>query len=374
MEFEWAVSKWGHLPAPPLAVMMPKVGSRAEKILQKKAKVLVDKLKEPDRSQHATRLETFHQAAKTPTDKWRTVLTFTDQNDLAGWALASLKIWTGRSFDAAANGTATVADPEAIASQVSEQQLGLLGRAEQIEAAKSVLSKLASLDDEPAVCLLVSGGEDAEHQLFLKNLMQIPAICKARPSPPGRPPQGQYDSSVLTSWVAGALGVTNTAAMAGPRELAEAVASELKMQPLRFLLDQIHRLTGGVNSFQSQFWEPFQRRLRELRSEQHFTHRLTAVLVEYTGESSAWSGAVTPAGPAPAGNFDKLILLPVLSNIASSDVFRWCDDVGAPDDDVFRRRLADSILHDLKGKPDGNAARVYRRLRSETVWPEEGTT
>jgi hypothetical protein len=373
MEFEWAVSKWGGSPTPPLSVMTPAVGSRAEKILQKKAKFLVDNLKEPDRSLHATRLETFHLQAKAPIEKWRTVRTFTDQNDLAGWALASIKIWTGRTFDAAANGTVTVADPVAVPSQISEQQLGLLGRTQQIEAAKSILAKLASLADEPAICLVVSGDEDAEHELFLKNLMQISAFRKARPSRLGRPPQGQYDIGVLTSWVAGRLGVANTAAMTGPRELAEAVASELKKQALCFVLDQVHRLTGGVNSFQLQFWEPLQQRLRELRAEQHFNSPLIAVVVEYTGEASGWSGAVTPAGQASAGSFGKPILLPVLSSVTSGDVFRWCDEVNAPDDDDFRRQLADRILHDPKGKPDGAASRVYLRIRSETVWPEEGT-
>src|ERR1039457_316056 len=77
----------GGSPTPPLSVMTPAVGSRAEKILQKKAKFLVDNLKEPDRSLHATRLETFHLQAKAPIEKWRTVRTLTDKNDLAGGGL-----------------------------------------------------------------------------------------------------------------------------------------------------------------------------------------------------------------------------------------------------------------------------------------------
>jgi hypothetical protein len=155
-----------------------------------------------------------------------------------------------------------------------------------------------------------------------------------------------------------------------PEELADRVAAELKQQPLWFALDQVSRLSGGLATFQDFFWRPFQDRLMELRATQPISHRLLAVVTEYSGDPTAWAAAVCgPDFDEEAADFSKLLLLPKLTAFKRRDVLLWLEEIDAPEE--LWGQLATSVLQDDQGQPDGTPLRVFDRLQRHPLWPED---
>ncbi len=366
LEFEWAFGKWGKLPFPPLAVFRPKPQSPADQELRTAAEPLIQK-QYPERLQHDSLLDSFWSQVAGGLESWRTVREFKDQHDLREYSLTSCLIWKGQTFEAAAQGKIT---PVASGPRLTDEQLGLLGRETQLDAARDLLVELAAQPDVPAVCLLVSGGEDAGQRAFLAALLRTRSFKNARPSRLGRPPLDHYDTAVLIQWVAKALGLGGGAEIKTPDELADRVAAELKQQPLWFALDQVSRLSGGLTVFRDSFWRPLYERLKELRATQPMTHRLIAVVTEYSGDALAWGAAVCgPDFDGEPADFSKLLLLPELAGFKRKDVLRWLEEIEAPAE--LWDQLAKSVLKDDQSKPDGTPLRVFDRLQRHPLWLED---
>lgn len=366
MEFEWAMERWGCQPYPPIAVFMPKDNSEAEAELRALAKPLLSK--ETDREQHDSILKAFH--AKV--NSWRGIYRFPDRHYLQRRVLVSCLEWKGLIPMAAAQGRVDVKEVKRPTRQVSKAQLGLLGRVKQLEAVRDILAVSRSFPEVPAIALLVYGDEDAEPEYFLHHLKEAEEFADCRPARIGKPPD-PYDLTVLTQRIADDLGLIGTSEIGTPEELAEKVATELKQQPLFFILDQAHQLPEGVKTFQHAFWQSFYSRLQVLRAQKSIVHRLVAVVADYTGDTTGWSDiACEPDAVNGPEDYAKLLMLPKLGGFTKLDVLRWLEKLKVPEDVPGKRsRLADRVLKNARGESDHTPIRVLKRLSRETLWPED---
>lgn len=363
LELEWALGKWGRQSFPPLAVFTPAPLSPADKELRAAAALLMPRGK-AERKRHDGLLEAFRTKVS---DSWRTVRSFKDQQDLREYTLVSCLMWRGQTFTAAIRGEITAPSS---GFRLTDQALGFLGRKKQLDAVDEILAELTAHPEEPAVCMLVSGDEDAGQRAFLTHLVNTDAFRQGRPAKPGRPPLDSYDTGILIAWASQALGLLGSADIKSPAELAERVAVELKRQPLAIVLDQIHRINGGVAIFRDTFWKPFYSHLKELRAAQAIPHRLIMVMADYVGNSESWERIVSgPGFGQEATDFSELILLPPLEPFREKDLLRWLAELEVPE--ARRLATASRVLKNSQGQSDPTPLRVFERLRGEDLRPED---
>ncbi|NJD06936.1 MAG: DUF4062 domain-containing protein [Methylococcaceae bacterium] len=276
LEFDSALGKWGQQKFPPMAVMMPEEGSRAQRALQLTATRVMKREQQGnpqfDPQEHDGRLAQFHGIL---TGTWRTVTRFKDGPDLREWAISNCLSWqkAGRSFLDAAQGLPDAAEEQ----QVSDEELGRLGRQLQIQLLSELLSEVAAFPAVPALACVVHGGDLAGQRAFLQAL---PGQCLAgfgARQGPARLPLGGGDPSLLPAWVAKTLGLPG-GGVQSVEQLAERLALALRERPRYFLLDRIGELAGGAAAFREQLWLPLYQALSQLRQDQPFAHRLLAVV------------------------------------------------------------------------------------------------
>jgi hypothetical protein len=364
LEFEWAAAKWGAIRFPPMAVFIPRERSPADRELRQRAEELVAEKQLDPQEQETLRAAFWDQVTKS----WRAVQQFKDLQDLREYVLASCLLWKGRTPLAAARGEAAVASS---ASRLTDEQLGTLGRGPQLAAARRLLSLLEVASECPAVCLLVSGSEDAGQRAFVAALLNQKSFREQfRPAQLGRPAAERYDVELLSQWVARRVGLSSTADIESPAALAERVAEALREQPLCFALDQANRFPGGVAGFRTAFWQPFHDRLQELRAARVMAHPLVAVITEYSGDASNWGASVvTPEAAGELPDSSQIFLLPRLAEIERGDLLVWLAEIDVPRE--RRGAVAGSVLTNAQGHPDPIPLRIFDRLQREALWPRE---
>ena len=366
LEFTWALEKWNDEKPAPIAILMPKSPSKAERALKKIAASLITSSK-VKKKKHADLLKAFRQEVA---DTWNTVTWFKDEQELREQVIVICLQWRlGRPLDAAL-GAVEVVEHELPARQVTEEEWGLLGRGEQLDVLDKILNKAALYPKVPAVAMLVHGDEDAGHRVFLRQLLTRKKLRSGRPFELGRPPLEQYDMKALMQWVGESVGVLeNGKECASLEELAELVHEELQHQQLGFILDHVYRLSGGVTAWYESFWQPLCARLTELRKQKPLPnqHRLIAIVVDYDDRSKVSSNVASKfSGAATADDYSCLWLLPVLNKISEGDLADWFDELEVPDGN--RAALAALALKNPKGENDGTFLRVYDRLLHSNLW------
>ena len=373
LEFEWAQQRPERKRYEQMAVLRPKPGTAIDKKLRQAAQdIIVSSATDPDR--HADLLKAFHDQVDDRSTEWRIITPFKTVQDLREHALVIANEWRGSTPLAAAQGrVATTSTFFAQNSQVTEEMLGELGRKAQIDAVEAVISGIPAYPDMPAVALLIHGDEDAGHRPFLSYLIANCLDGYYPKQPIGGLPIENASPAAFVAWVARKLGVTDVSRPEIPEQLAEAVADELRSQPLHFVLDRIGTLEGGVSAFREKFWTPFWHRLRELRAERGIGNRLVAVLSDYSGDESRWAQhAVASDDIASSEDYLKLVAVPKLGAIEKKHVLAWFAALEVPDTPPGRRvKLADFLLKNDRQKADTVPAHVYGRARSQQLWPEE---
>jgi hypothetical protein len=357
LEFDAAISQWRQANPRPMAVMAPAPGRRADKLLKAEARKILT-AEGINESEHAAALERFRQAV---TADWKTVDQFEDKSDLLQLVVSRCLGFKGYTPSAAAAGTVRV-PTTAVVSQVSDAQLGALGREPQLSAAKTLIAGLAARPDVPAVAMVVSGDQDAGQRALLLRLIDT-VLKKYMPRREPSTLPVQCDTAAVVTWIGQSLGLPPLTA-ATPQSLAQAIAAELKRQPLMFAIDRIGDLADGVNTFRQDVWVPLYQELHGLRARDRFTNRLVAMVADYSGDASTFAASSTvDANPADG---TLLRLLPVLGKVMRQDLFEWFDELDVPDDAAGRRAaLADRVMKDSKGVP----LRAFNRLRGEVLWP-----
>jgi len=356
LEFDTALKKWREWRSRPMAVLLPAAGSHADRELRKAARQILERDK-LDAASHDTSLQRFR---STVLDSWRTVDAFKNKNDLRELVIARCLEFKGYKPSAAAAGSVTI-QTTAAANQVTDGQLGALGREPQLAAVKTILANLAERPDVPAVAIVVSGTVEAGQRALLLRLM---ATIFKKYSPRREPSTlpVKCNAEAMVAWVTQLLGLS-PATMPTPEALADAAAVELKRQPLIFAIDRVGDLADGVNTFYREFWLRFYGALHRVRPRERFNHRLVALVADYTGDCSAFAGSTTESN---APDYSFLIRVPLLGNFTRADILQWFDEMDVPDDLSGRRAtLADRVMKDSRGVP----LRAFDRLRGEVLWP-----
>ena len=361
IEFDNAFRRWENDPDPPMAVMLPEHGSLADKQLRTVAAKIVKKQKIASAA-HRQSLTKFVDAV---TGSWRRVIRFKHKPDLREHVIARCQEWKGRTPLAAARGEVVVqqASPTSL---LSDDQLGALGRETHIGFVRAAIAKLADYPQVPAVAFVAYGDDAAGQRAFLQRLVNT-VLKKHYPRRGIATLPVRCDVASLPGWVAQSLALIDGAAVQSPEQLAARVATELKRQPLYFALDRVGDLPGGVSAFRDGFWRPFYDALSALRATQQFTHRLVALVSEYTAPLATWQAATcNHDGKGAQPDYTKLIRIPRLVRFERQDVLDWFEEMDVADDPVGRRaELADRVMKDSKGVP----LRAFERLRGETLWP-----
>lgn len=369
LEFIWALEKWQNDKSPPIAVLMPKTPSSAERKLKKIAASLIPAGK-AKKKKHETLLKAFRDEV---TQIWQTVNWFRNEHELREQVIVICLQWRlGRPLDAA-TGAVEVVEREIPSRTVTDEEWGLLGRAEQLTAFEKILNQVALFPNVPAVAMLVHGDEDSGQSFFLRQLLTKKKLRSGRPVEIGRPQLEQYDVKALTQWVGESVGVLSKGKeCASLDELAELIHQELQNQQLGFILNQVYRLSGGLTTWYEKFWQPLYARLAELRkqSPQQNQHRLVAIVVD-NEDQSAFDTEMSCqfSGTATADNYERIWLLPVLRHISAGDLADWFDDLEIQDDATGRRATLVSVaLKNVKGAIDGTPSRVIDRLKQANLW------
>jgi hypothetical protein len=369
-EFLWALEKWGASAHPLIAVFMPT--GKAEKELRRKAEALFLKyhghktLEEQTaaRSQHAKQLSAFHDAVLNPRGQWRSVNYFNSLPDLRERAIVTCLIWRGDVLAAARHGTAERS------CTPTDAELGALGRVLQIAAAKIAVADIAVQSHVPGIALLVYGKEDDGQRELCSHLLTLKPFqrgLRAR----GRPAPERYDLSTFVSWCGQTLGVAPADRPVDTVEdLALHLRPALENRPVTLFVDHAERFPGGVVGFQSYFWKPLMDALRALWLEKASAHRLTVIVSEYTGRLDQW-GRASRTHDCP-GDPALLVRLPALTPFTDVEVLAWLEDLQvyefAPD---RRAGVMEIAMTSPSGERDGTPLRVFNRLKTLTLWPEE---
>ena len=369
LEFTWALKKWESDKPPRIAILMPKTPSDAEKELTASAAKLIPASK-AKRKQHAALLKAFHEKV---TGDWKTVTWFRNVNELREQVIVIGLEWRlGRPLDAA-TGLVDVVEHPAPPRLVSDEEWGLLGRADQLEVFDKILNRATLHSGVPAVALLVHGDEDSGQRVFIRRLLTNKKLRSGRPLEIGRPPLEQYELKALIQWVGESVGVlANGKEVTSVEELAELIHEELQHHQLGFVLDQVFRLSGGVATWYAEFWQPLYARLSELRKQnpQQTQHRLIAIVVDYDDDSGLETGMFSKfTGDPTADDYGRMWLLPVLDRFDGGDLADWFDALDVPDDATGRRaKLVNLALRNAKGVVDGTPLRVFDRLKNVSLW------
>jgi hypothetical protein len=349
LEFDWAWQRWKSKKPRAIAVFEPEPGSKADIVLTKTAAQLLNTASTAFRKQHPTLLKTFHSEVK---DSWRTVQFFKDIHHASLLAIASFSEWQKSALEEAIKATQ---NGVAKLSSLSPEQLGTLGRKPQLDAVELLISDL-NASSAPAAAFLVSAQEDAGPRAFLMHL----ASSRRFDGEPRwvRPDPAMSDLRLLISSIALRLGL-DSSRIQSARDLAAAVAAELASEQLVLFIE---RVPGAVSAFHTQFWTPFYDELKA-RSPKH---RFIAVIGDYSG--SAAVGQPHLCGPdfdQQNPEYGKLLLLPPFGPIRKPDVLRWLDQMKV--EQSKRAAIADEVLQDGEGKPNGTPLLVFDRLRSQTL-------
>lgn len=359
IEFDVAFDRWKTADPRPMAVMMPKPGSSADKELLEAARRILkgERKRGLTAAEHTARLDKFRSSV---TDSWKTVDSFQNKHELREIALTCCLRFQNQTFIKAATGAipAPVARP---VSQVSEGQLGAIGRTPHVSAAKAIMARLADSPGVPAVMLVATGDDDAGQRAFLQRLLDTVFRKHTPRAAPSALPV-QIETGGLAQWIGGLLNLPVTA-LETPVTLADRVAVALKRQPLICAIDRIGDLAGGLDAFRDVFWTPFYAALRDLRQRDRFLHRLVVVLADYSTSGTPVDLAALAKVPPDCS---REVVLPALGAITRADVLDWFDDMEVPDDASGRRAaLADRVMNASKGVP----LRAFNRLCGENLWP-----
>jgi hypothetical protein len=366
LEFTWALEKWQHEKSKPIAILMPKSASKAERKLKKIGAALVTGSK-AKKKRHADLLKAFH---KEVADAWELITPFKDEHDLREKVIVICLQWRlGRPLDAA-TGAVDVVERKPPARRVTGEEKGLLGRDEHLDVVDKILNQVTLYSDVPAVGMLVYGDEDAAQRFFLRQLKTRKKLRSGRPVEIGMPQLEQYDVKALTQWAGESVGVLEKGKeCASPEELAELIHEELQNQQLGFILDQVYRLTGGVTTFYDKFWQPLYARLVMLRKQKPLKnqHRLIAIVVDYDDQSLFDNSKVCQfSKTVSAQDYSRMWLLPELNDISAGDLADWFDVLDVPHD--RRAALVTLALKNSKGQNDGTPLRVFDRLSQSSLW------
>jgi Domain of unknown function (DUF4062) len=363
MEFDWAFERWKASTERPMLVLQPEPGSLPDRTLAQRALDILRGAK-IDEPLHRQRLDAFHHSV---TGTWRRVRSYRSVTEMQKFAIASCMKWKGGSPSAAAQGQVVVDAPRA--PQVSDAELGELGRKPHLATVDLVLADLTGRADVPALALLVHGDRDAAQSAFLQCLIESRLARRWKPKgkPSGLPP-GCNGAEMLASWVGQILGVP-LAGAATPERLADAAALELKTRPLCFVLDRAGLYPGGVAAIRREFWLPFFVRLKAARASQRAPHRLLAVLSVYSADARAWQAESVPA--AAGADAALLLALPVLGTVAPGHVLEWLEDRKVPDGpEVSHAQWVQRAMSEDGQTDDPLPAHVLNRLRDESLWPQ----
>jgi hypothetical protein len=357
LEYEWAFGRWRHLPFPPMAVFAPELESEAHQELREQASKYIP-ADPAERKLHDERLAAFRSQVL---DAGRRARFYAHRQDLREIAIVECMHWKGVTPLSAALGHSPVGG-----SALTDEQLGSLGRKPQLSAVSDIAGQFNAEPDEPACAMLVHGDEDAGQRVFLAHLAQTRDLAKCRPARPGNPPmdQYQYDVTVLIQWVARALGLAAAADVGDVEKLAEAIAAELRNQPLFFMLDRVQRLSGDLTAFVTCFWRPLRERLRQIHAEQPLDYRLLAFVADYKGDLAGREAYICESD-ALTLDYSVLLALPRLTEFRPKDVILWLNQlelVNLPA--VQRSQIASSVVKNAAGEAEGKPLRVYEQLRS----------
>jgi hypothetical protein len=368
LEFTWALKKWANENPPPIAILMPKTPSAVAKKLTASAASLIP-TSQLTVEQHSALLKAFHDEV---TGSWKTVTWFESMRDLRENVIViGMELKGGRPIDAA-RGKVEVVDLPAPARPVTDEEWGLLGRAEHLEVFDKVLNRVALHSEVPAVAQLVHGDEDSGQRVFLRRLLTNKKMHSGRPIQIGRPQVEQYELKALTQWVGESVGVLgNGKEVASPAELAELIHAELQQHQIGFILDEAYRLSGGLMTWYKEFWNPLYSRLSELRKQTaaQTQHRLIAIVVDYDDQSGLDKTTISNfSGATTAEDYARMWLLPMLDDFDEGDLADWFDALEVPDDAGRRGKLVNIALNKVKGRLDGTPLRVFDRLKNSSLW------
>jgi hypothetical protein len=320
--------------------------------------------------EHNNYLKTFHGEVD-DRNRWRMIIRFNDLTELCVRVALICKQWAGITPMEAALGNVEICEKNDFKRTVTNEELGSLGREQQLTDLKKIINKVLDFSDVPAIGFIVSGDKNAGQYEFLQHIIRRKKI-RVRPTEIGRPQIEQYDLDSLFQWARESLGIATFDDETNILEkLAAAIYDELQEESVCLILDEIHRYSGGAASFYETFWSPLYTELEKLQRQKPASNQLLVFIVDYSGKSGEWSGItkIVADNQIEQNDYRKMFLLE-LENFTRVDILNWFDEIEIPGDNARRKTLLNIVLKDVNNQDDGTPQEVFRKLRKENLWNE----
>lgn len=357
LEFRWAVDRWGAAEAP-IFVLRPVPGSEADQHLRDQAALFHDKLPAPDADadRHAQR------QFLASVDQWaangRIQVFYRNPLQLVGKALCCVKDWNQEVLRNATR------ERFKAPGDIPRNELGRIGRDEQIAALKSALNALRDRRAERAAAFFIHGPENHGQLEFVEFLRDWHDEWEGMDLCCGQADEPDSAESLIC-WACSQLGEP---LLGEPTidALAGLLATRLSGRSVVLILRTIGREATRRELFLQRFWQPLHAALAARQPGGR--GRLYCFVADHAPLAAAPDAGFRTTG-LNAGDVDyrQLLALPPLAGLTPGHVRNWLADLrksaGVRLDEDERDAIADYAT-----TPDGNPPDVYNRLNLHGFW------
>lgn len=361
LEFLWAVDRWKQA-VPPIFILLPEKNSEADDQLKNWAKPLLEK-EFPDEASRAA-AQADQQAFLSLVIQWaaadgRILVYYRNHTQLIGKALSCIQNWNRDLLLKALQGRRTAV------GEIPADELGRIGRESQLQVLVKAMDVFFDRDQERAVAFLVHGPENygqREFSYFLHSWedwesANTQVFCGQAPEPD--------NIDALICWACGQL-QEPTPGTPTVEALANTLAARLARKSVVFIVRSLGHRSERLTAFLDQLWKPLVDKLAAYPV--NGRGRLYWFVIDHAkltdgGIHGIWRDALDAANV----DYHKLLPLPALGEIRSSDIRRWLKELNQGKvisvDDVLREDIAQRVTKD-----DGIPPNVYNRLALEGFW------
>ena len=366
LEFLWAMNKWEVHTTPLVAIFMPHELGAASVELKSRAQIAIDNQDATYQQNHSELLNTFKKEVSNWGNKWQFIRFFKTKEDLLKSVLTSCLTWQQKLIEAAREGQQTEQG-----GGISDEDLGSLGRIDHLSIGGLAVSEAIAAGGIPGVALVVHGQNQTGHKVFSRGLVaEKPFSQKNGVLGVGRPASNQFDIEDLMHWISELLPAPASRPPANNLdELAEYLHEVLAVRQVVLVLEEVHRLNGGLSAFGENFWHPLFKKLKALQPARPLIMCVT-VYSAISTDSTPYS--VDASGVSGGTDFSQLLLLPELQSFTEADIKYWLRDMDFPPGewkDLIEEAL---LMWDSEQGPDGTPSEVFHRLRVKIKqkWPQ----
>lgn len=357
LEFRWAAKRWDG-PTSPIFILRPELGSEADTYLKERASFYQASLPPADAEEDRAAQQRFLAAVNNWASDGRIQVFYRDPMQLVGKALSCVQNWNLAVLRHA------LQSRHKAAGEIPAEDLGRIGRRDQIEALDKALEAFFERKTERAAAFLIHGPENHGQREFLEFLRHRDDKWEGMEVYCGQPAEPDSAESIIC-WICGQL----RAPLLGEPSidaLADVLTARLATHSVVIVLRTAGRESARLALFHQRLWQPLCDALadRPLAGK----GRLYCFLADHAAlpveQNSTFRTAALDADDV---DYRQILALPPLTPISPRQVRSWLKDLKATAGISLDEERREAIS-DYAASADGHPPNVYNRLILEGFW------